>query len=444
MTQPDVPQDRYRGVRTRSRAEWQNIVLAGTPARSRRWRERRLGDVLRLKRGYDLPKRRRLPGSVPVVSSSGITDSHLNSKVQGPGVVIGRYGTLGEVHFVAGDYWPLNTTLYVEDFKGNDPRYVGYLLETIDIRPYSDKAAVPGLNRNHLHEERIQFTSSPSQQRAIAHILGALDDKIELNRRMNETLEAMAQALFRSWFLDFDPVHAKIEGRDIGLSLEISDLFPNTMMDSATGLIPKGWSFFRLDQLADHHTRSVAPYRSPEIEFEHFSIPAHDAGRIAPIEKGKAIKSNKTVVPPDSVLLSKLNPEIQRVWIPVASNGRQQICSTEFLAFTPRYPATRSLLFSLFANSNFQEILRSMVTGTSKSHQRVPPKALKQQNVLCGTPDLFLKFDEQTAPLLAQTIRNRAESQTLEALRDGLLPKLISGEIRLHKIENLEGEACTG
>ncbi len=285
---------------------------------------------------------------------------------------------------------------------------------------------------------------APTEQCAIAHVLATLDDKIDLNRRMNETIETMAGAFFKSWFVDFDPVRAKMEGREIGLSQEIVDLFPNTMMDSAVGSIPRGWSVFRLDQLADHHTRSVAPIGSPELEFEHFSIPAHDTGRIPVIETGRAIRSNKTVVPPDSVLLSKLNPEIQRVWVPDANSGRQQITSTEFLVFTPRHPATRSLLFWLFTNANFQAMLRCMVTGTSKSHQRVPPKALKQQQVLCGTPELFLKFDEQTAPLLAQTIRNRAESQTLATLRDELLPKLISGEIRLRKVENLEGEACSG
>ena len=285
---------------------------------------------------------------------------------------------------------------------------------------------------------------APTEQYAIAHVLGTLDDMIDLNRRMNETIEATTGALFKSWFVDFDPVRAKMEGREISLSQKFADLFPNTMMDSAVGSIPKGWNVFRLDQLADHHTRSVAPNSSPDLEFEHFSIPAHDTGRIPAIEMGRAIKSNKTIVPPGSVLLSKLNPEIKRVWVPDVNSGRQQISSTEFLVFTPQHPATRSLLFSLFTNANFQAMLRCMVTGTSKSHQRVPPKALKQQQVLCGTPELFLKFDEQTAPLLAQSIRNRAESQTLATLRDELLPKLISGEIRLRKAENLEVEACTG
>jgi type I restriction enzyme S subunit len=163
-----------------------------------KWRECALGDVIELKRGYDLPQQQRRAGAIPLVSSSGVTDCHAEAMVKGPGVVTGRYGTLGQVFYIEEDFWPLNTTLYVRDFKGNDPRFISYFLRGLDFLAYSDKAAVPGLNRNHLHQARVTVPSNPAEQRAIAHILGTLDDKIELNRRMNETLEAIARALFKS------------------------------------------------------------------------------------------------------------------------------------------------------------------------------------------------------------------------------------------------------
>ena len=169
------------------------------------WTQTRLGNVITLKRGYDLPARDRRNGPVPVVSSSGITDHHSDSKVSGPGVVTGRYGTLGQVFFVPNDFWPLNTALYVRDFKGNDPRFISYFLRSLDFSSFSDKAAVPGLNRNHLHEEVVRVPGTLAEQRAIAHILGTLDDKIELNRRMNATLEAMARALFQVLVRRFRP-----------------------------------------------------------------------------------------------------------------------------------------------------------------------------------------------------------------------------------------------
>ena len=203
-----------------------------------KWQETTLGEVIELKRGYDLPKRERFPGAVPLVSSSGVTDYHAASKVAGPGVVTGRYGTLGEVFFVRDDFWPLNTTLYVRDFKSNDPRFISYFLKCIDFQPFSDKAAVPGLNRNHLHQAPIWFPDDVNEQRAIANILGTLDDKIELNRRMNETLEAMARALFKDWFVDFGPTRAKMEGRDPYLAPELWDLFPDKLDEDGK---PEGW-----------------------------------------------------------------------------------------------------------------------------------------------------------------------------------------------------------
>ena len=213
------------------------------------WRDATLGDMIELKRGHDLPQQDRHRGTIPIVSSSGVSDYHSVPKVKGPGVVTGRYGTLGQVFYVAEDFWPLNTTLYVCNFKGNDPRFVSYFLRSVDFLAYSDKAAVPGLNRNHLHQALVRYPTDIMEQRAIAHILGTLDDKIELNRRMNETLEAMARALFKSWFVDFDPVRAKAQGRDPGLPKHIADLFPDHFEDSQLGEIPAGWEVTSWDSL---------------------------------------------------------------------------------------------------------------------------------------------------------------------------------------------------
>ena len=207
------------------------------------WREGTLGGAIEFKRGYDLPQRDRIPGSVPLVSSSGVTDFHAEAKVKGPGVVTGRYGTLGEVFFIQEDFWPLNTALYVRDFKGNDPRFISYFLRSLDFSAYSDKAAVPGLNRNHLHEATVSYPTDIGQQRAIAHVLGTLDDKIELNRRMNRNLEEMARAIFQDWFVDFGPTRAKMEGLDPYLPPDLWDLFPDELVDSELGEIPEGWNF---------------------------------------------------------------------------------------------------------------------------------------------------------------------------------------------------------
>ena len=266
------------------------------------------------------------------------------------------------------------------------------------------------------------------EQEAIARVLGTLDDKIELNRRMNDTLEAMVRALFKSWFIDFDPVRAKQEGRDIGLPQHIVHRFPNQMVESEIAETPQGWQGFRLNDLADRHKKTIAPFSCPETEFEHYSIPAYDSGQIPRIDHGAAIRSNKLVIPPNAVLLSKLNPDIARVWIPELPGQRPQVCSSEFLVFTPRESGNRSILYSLFTDSRFRSLMQSAVTGTSKSHQRVAPTAIYQSSVLSGTPTLFRLFDEAVDPWINRIIVNRAESRTLSSIRDHLLPELISGK----------------
>jgi len=151
------------------------------------WSQLPLGDVMTLQRGFDLPSQDRKPGKVPIVSSSGVSDYHSEVGVKGPGVVTGRYGTIGQVFLINEDFWPLNTTLWVKDFHGNDPHFAAYLLRTIDFRSCSDKSSVPGVNRNDLH--RIPVLLPPlAEQKAIAHILGTLDDKIENNREINHHL----------------------------------------------------------------------------------------------------------------------------------------------------------------------------------------------------------------------------------------------------------------
>ena len=319
-----------------------------------------------------------------------------------------------------------------------DARFIAYQLQGHEARSWllqhATGTTMASLNQSTI--ERLPIVLPPlADQRAIAYILGTLDDKIELNRRMNETLEASARALFKAWFVDFDPVRAKMEGRHTGLPQDIADLFPDRLVNSEMGKIPEGWEVFRLDQLANHHTKTTSPSRFSGLEYEHFSIPAYDAGQRPAIELGAAIRSNKTVVLKDAVLLSKLNPRIARVWVPADSTARPQICSTEFLVFTPRSPANRNLLFTLFGDQRFRTLLESLVTGTSNSHQRVPPKALKAREVLTGSPRAFTTFGEVIGGTLARILKNRSEAATLAALRDTLLPKLISGEIRVPNAE---------
>jgi type I restriction enzyme S subunit len=269
------------------------------------------------------------------------------------------------------------------------------------------------------------------EQRAIAHILGTLEDKIELNRRMNETLEAMARALFKSWFVDFDPVRAKAEGRDPGLPQPLAALFPDSFEDSELGEIPKGWEIGRFGEVAEQLRDQENPLSSPDELFHHFSIPAFDEGRTPKPEYGESIKSLKSHVPVGVILLSKLNPEIERVWMVDVRPGERAVCSTEFLVLRGVSPFTRSYVYCLARSPLFRQQIEGLVTGTSKSHQRAQVNSILNLAVVVPPSSIIAAFDHSADSLLARTLECRRESRTLAALRDTLLPKLISGGLRM-------------
>ena len=166
------------------------------------WHECELGSVVTLKRGYDLPQQKRIDGNVPIFSSSGISGYHNTPMVSAPGVITGRYGTIGQVFFSSIDYWPLNTTLYVEDFHGNDPLFIYFFLKTIQWEKYQSASAVPGINRNAVHTEIVSIPDKETQGQ-IADILAVLDRKIKNSQQINDNLYQQAMALFTETFLTY-------------------------------------------------------------------------------------------------------------------------------------------------------------------------------------------------------------------------------------------------
>ena len=416
------------------------------------WREARLGDLGEVNRGRSRHRPRNAPhlygGPYPFIQTGDIKAAN--------GLVTSHSQTYTEAGLAQSRLWPEGTMVVtiaaniaetailtypacfpdsVVGFIANpsvaDVRFVEYLFrhhkQQIQHENVGTGSVQDNINLQTFDRLTLRVPGLVEQNRIVA-VLGALDDKIELNRRMNETLEAMAWAIFKDWFVDFGPTRAKAEGRAPYLAPELWDLFPNGLDDEDK---PIGWCHWALADLATHHRPTVSPSAEPKRVFEHYSIPAFDAGQEPALDAGSSIKSNKTTVPVNAVLLSKLNPDIPRVWIPNPPDDRPQVASTEFLAFTPKPPANRSVLYCLFRDNDFRREMEAMVTGTSKSHQRVSPKALVKRQVLCGANDLFEQFDKRASPLLSRVLKNRQESSTLAQMRDLLLPKLMSGEIRL-------------
>ena len=395
------------------------------------WTEVRLGDVVTLQRGFDLPSQNRRPGKVPIVSSSGVSDYHAEVGVKGPGVVTGRYGTIGQVFFIKDDYWPLNTTLWVKDFHGNDPHFASYLLRTVDFQSCSDKSSVPGVNRNDLH--RIPVLVPPlAEQKAIAAVLGALDDKIELNRRMNATLEAMARALFQSWFVDFDPVRAKLDGRPpASLDPDTAALFPEHLEDSPLGHIPKGWTAGKLGDIGTNSRRSIKPGdiapNTPYIALEHMP---RSCIALGDWDDSADVSSGKSAFKKGEILFGKLRPYFHKVGVALFDG----VCSTDILVLAPKSPEWFGFLLGHASSDELIQFTDLASTGTKMP--RTSWSDISSFKVALPPKPIAAAFTRNIQPMFDRIYANLHQSRTLATLRDTLLPKLLSGEIALSAVNS--------
>lgn len=398
------------------------------------WSEHRLGEVVTLQRGFDLPKRKRRPGDVPLVSSAGVSDRHDEARVQGPGVVTGRYGTIGQVFYVPGDYWPLNTALFAKDFHGNHPRYVYYLLHTVDFDSCSDKSGVPGVNRNDLHRIPVATPDRIQEQRAIAEVLGALDDKIELNRQTNHTLEEMAKAVFKSWFVDFDPVLAKADGRaPFAMDAKTATLFPSTFeLDPSWGDIPKGWTTKPLDAIASFRNGLALQKFRPDL-----GAPRLPVIKIAQLRTGKPTGGEWACADIDPTCILD-DGDIVFSWsgslaVVVWCGGPGALNQHLFKVTSKKYPKWFFHQWTLHHLPEFQGIAADK--ATTMGHIR--RFHLTEARCVVPPAPVIAAAGAQLGLWLDLYIDNELESRTLAALRDTLLPPLLSGELRLKQAERV-------
>lgn len=322
-----------------------------------------------------------------------------------------------------------------------DPRYLSWLFGLPAFKEYMRSiafgATMPTLNTKLLSDVPV-FLPPLADQRTIATVFDVISDKIEVNRRMNETLEGIARAIFKSWFVDFDPVRAKMKGRQpFGMDAESAALFSDSLVDSEIGPVPRDWKMGKVGDLVSLSRAALNPLSAPDQVFNHYSLPAFDESRRPIRQRGEEIRSNKFVVPERCILLSRLNPRIPRVWLPSETEAIPSICSTEFAVAVPNLPFTVEFIYGLFCSQDFQDSLAMLVTGTSGSHQRVKPGDLLNMSVLIPEHSVVHAFTQLARPLLAKARLNIAESRTLAVLRDTLLPKLLSGEVRIRDAEQI-------
>lgn len=402
---------------------------------SSEWETKKLGEFIELKRGYDLPKAKRRLGNTPLVSSSGVSDTHDKPMVKGPGVVTGRYGTIGEVFYVRQDFWPLNTTLYVRDFKGNHPEFIHYFLKTLNFHTYSDKAAVPGVNRNHLHEALVCMPSV-NEQKKIAYFLSALDSRITLLRETNQTLESIAQAIFKSWFVDFDPVRAKMEGRQPeGMDEETAALFPDSLEESDLGLIPKGWAtapFYDTIQIIGGGTPKTSNPDYWEGSIPWYSVvDAPTETDVFVIDTAKKI--TKTGLEGSS---TKLLPQGTTIISARGTVGKLALTGCE-MAMNQSCYGLRGLhnenYFTYFSTKQLVDRLKQQAHGSV--FDTITQATFKSIITIKPPLQTILHYEKSVENIMERILTNLVSTSAFAELRDTLLPRLISGQLRLPKVQ---------
>ena len=399
---------------------------------------KRLGDLINLKRGYDLPENQRREGPYPVISSAGITGYHDDYMVEGVGVVTGRYGTLGEMYYVDGKYWPHNTALYVTTFKGNDPKYIYYLLSCLGRIRTSDKSAVPGVNRNELHEMAIPAITDRNQQKKIAAVLSALDTKIDCNNRINAELEAMAKTLYDYWFVQFDFPDAN----DKPYKSSGGKMVYNATLKRE---IPADWEVVPLsDWIASDKTGDWGK----EAAEGNYTL-CVDCIRGTDIN---GLNGTGTVSPPIRFILEKNSAKVLAPFdfvieisggSPTQSTGRLALITKETIE---RF--SRPLICSNFCKAislknrayffNFTYLWKSAYNnkvlfgweGKTSGIKNFLFDAFTTKHLVSRPPqELAKRFFQLIAPMEAKKQKLLQETDDLAALRDWLLPLLMNGQV---------------
>ena len=365
------------------------------------WQTKKLGEVATLQRGFDLPKQDRVSGDIPLVTSSGISDTVSKSVVHGPGVATGRSGSIGNVFFIEEDFWPLNTVLYVKDFHGNDPRFVFHLLKNFDLKRFATGTGVPTLNRNFVHDELVNVPPLAEQHR----IVNLLD----------EAFEGLA-----------------IAKANAGKNLQNARALFESHLQSVFTQRGPGWVEKRLDEVCAITSTLVDPRKNEFLDLTHVGAGniASQTGVFVDLKTAReeGLISGKFLFDESMVLYSKIRPYLMKV----ARPDFPGLCSADMYPLAPfSNVITRDYLFHLLLSKHFtdyaiQGSARAGMPKVNREHLfefRVVLPDVKKQKQLAANLD---NLHEETQRLAALYSRKLA---ALDALKKSLLHGAFSGKL---------------
>jgi len=365
-----------------------------------------------LQRGYDLPRTKMRVGKYPVVGSTSIVGYHDEYKVEPPGVITGRSGSLGTVQYIDKPYWPHNTSLWVKDFHGNDPQFTYYCMMGLDFARFNAGAGVPTLNRNHLDTLEVDVPPLPIQKR-IAGILSAYDDLIENNQRRIKILEEMARSLYREWFVHFRyPGHEKVP-----------------LVDSPLGPIPQGWEVKKLGDIAESVRRNIPKGQLAEVQpyvgLEH--IPRRSLA-LNDWEVVDELGSNKLAFKKGEILFGKIRPYFHKVSVAPFEG----LCSADTIVIHPKDSVGYALVVACVSSDEF--VAHASATSNGAKMPRANWNVLAEYGVVIPPNNLAERFNKAFCALVNQQQVLISQNQNLRRSRDLLLPKLLSSQISLSEM----------
>lgn len=387
------------------------------------FRDVNLGDVLTFQRGFDITKAEQSEGSIPIFSSSGVSSYHNKWRATGPGVIIGRKGTLGTVHFAEDKYWPHDTTLWVKDFKGNCPRFIYYFLQILHLERFDTGASNPTLNRNHLHKIKILFPCDLDVQKKIAAILSAYDDLIENNRRRIALLEKMAEELYREWFVRLR--------------------FPGHEQTRIVKGVPEGWETARANSFFD--VVKGLSYKGNEVKDEPQGVPfvtlkSFKRGGGYREEGLKFYSGNyleAQMVRANDIVMAVTDMTQDRAVVgrvarvPDLGDGGAVI-SLDVVKLAPKN-INGSFLYSYMRHSGFGDFIKEFANGTNVLHLK--PDLISRQKIVVPLDALQKSFATVIEPIYRQQDVLSTACYELSKSRDMLLSRLISGKLSVEDLD---------
>ena len=371
------------------------------------WKEYKIKDIAEIldfkRKPLSSMERAKRKGQYPYYGASGIIDYLDDYIFEGEHVLISEDGEnlrsrQTPIAFLAdGQFWVNNHAHIIKsDYVHN--RLICYYFANLDMNPFITGAVQPKLSQDSLCRIPIYLPKSIGEREKMVSILSSLDDKIDLLNRENATLEAMAETLFRQWFIE----EAK-----------------------------EDWEESTIEMYANHYKESINPQKQPTTMFWHYSIPAFDNGKKPMDEMGEEIQSSKYIIPSNCILFSKLNPhKDKRIWLILDNVPTNAICSTEFQIVKPKETEFLYFLYGWLTNKENYEEIASGVGGTSGSHQRIDPKSIF--TFACPHVDIGIlqRYNKVVKPLFLKQRENQKQIITLTEQRNRLLPNLMSNVIK--------------